>query len=362
MLDQQDAHALAAQLPQHLGERLLLLQAQAGRGLVEQQQGRDRRTARARSPSAAAGRARGCRPARACARPCRCAAAGARPRAAGGAPRRGRGAASPPARRGGRAGARRARRSRAPSCRRSSCTCWKVRDTPSRAIARDGRPSMRPPRKSTSPRVSGSTPVTRLKVVDLPAPFGPIRPTISPARTWKLTSLTATRPPNSLRARAARRARSRRAAAAARSAAARRLGPVDACAARAAARASTNAHRPSRAYCSTSTSSDAEHDHLVAAAGADQRWAARPATGPSAIWTTPAPTSAPQTWPTPPSTAMNRYSMPILQAERRRVDGALEVREEPARDAREQRGDHEHRDLVRGRCRRPSPRPSSCRP
>ena len=47
---------------------------------------------------------------------------------------------------------------------------------------------------------AGSTPVTRLKMVDLPAPFGPIRPTISPARTWKLTSLTATRPPNSLRA------------------------------------------------------------------------------------------------------------------------------------------------------------------
>ncbi len=37
-------------------------------------------------------------------------------------------------------------------------------------------------------------------MVLLPAPLGPIRPTISPAFTLKLTSLTATRPPNSLRA------------------------------------------------------------------------------------------------------------------------------------------------------------------
>ena len=35
-------------------------------------------------------------------------------------------------------------------------------------------------------------------MVDLPAPFGPISPTISPASTAKLTSLTATRPPKRL--------------------------------------------------------------------------------------------------------------------------------------------------------------------
>jgi hypothetical protein len=38
-----------------------------------------------------------------------------------------------------------------------------------------------------------------LKVVLLPAPLGPIRPTMSPARMSKLMSLTATSPPNSLR-------------------------------------------------------------------------------------------------------------------------------------------------------------------
>ena len=106
-----------------------------------------------------------------------------------------------PARPCGRAGARRARRSPAPSCRGSACTCWKVRAMPEpRDLARRQRrrsccaAEPRPRRAS-----SGSTPVIRLKVVDLPAPLGPIRPTISPARTWKLTSLTATRPPNSLR-------------------------------------------------------------------------------------------------------------------------------------------------------------------
>ena len=59
---------------------------------------------------------------------------------------------------------------------------------------------MRSPWKVIAPLVACSTPVTRLKVVDLPAPFGPIKPMISPAFTSKLTSLTATRPPNSLRA------------------------------------------------------------------------------------------------------------------------------------------------------------------
>src|SRR5665213_1641766 len=38
-------------------------------------------------------------------------------------------------------------------------------------------------------------PVTRLKAVDFPAPFGPIIATIEPASTLKLRSFTATRPP-----------------------------------------------------------------------------------------------------------------------------------------------------------------------
>src|SRR5207248_11774865 len=45
-----------------------------------------------------------------------------------------------------------------------------------------------------------STPVIRLKVVLLPAPFGPISATISRAWTSKETLLTAITPPNCLRA------------------------------------------------------------------------------------------------------------------------------------------------------------------
>ena len=76
-----------------------------------------------------------------------------------------------------------------------SFTCWKVRATPARAIRNwrcalisraieDDRAAVRP-----------SAPVSRLNIVDLPAPFGPIRPRISPASSSKLSSLTATRPP-----------------------------------------------------------------------------------------------------------------------------------------------------------------------
>src|SRR6185369_5766766 len=39
-------------------------------------------------------------------------------------------------------------------------------------------------------------PVIRLKSVLLPAPFGPIKAWIEPSSTFRLTSLTATRPPN----------------------------------------------------------------------------------------------------------------------------------------------------------------------
>ena len=60
-------------------------------------------------------------------------------------------------------------------------TCWKVRDMPRAAISRDFNPLMAWPRNSTRPVVSAATPVIRLKVVDLPAPLGPMSPTICPA-------------------------------------------------------------------------------------------------------------------------------------------------------------------------------------
>ena len=50
------------------------------------------------------------------------------------------------------------------------------------------------------PPLAGSTPVIRLNIVLLPAPFGPIRATISLAFTSNDTLLTATTPPNCLRA------------------------------------------------------------------------------------------------------------------------------------------------------------------
>ena len=81
----------------------------------------------------------------------------------------------------------------------SRLTCWNVRPMPRPAIAWAERPEIGSPLKAISPAVGCSTPVTRLKMVLLPAPLGPIRATISPARTPKLTSLTATSPPKVLR-------------------------------------------------------------------------------------------------------------------------------------------------------------------
>ncbi|MNS84607.1 hypothetical protein D3C72_1184400 [compost metagenome] len=76
-----------------------------------------------------------------------------------------------------------------------SFTCWKVRASPSRATARCGMPAMSCSRKRTWPALIGSVQVSRLNMVDLPAPLGPMRPMISPALTSKLTSFTATSPP-----------------------------------------------------------------------------------------------------------------------------------------------------------------------
>ena len=48
------------------------------------------------------------------------------------------------------------------------------------------------------PAVGGKKPLSRLKQVVFPAPFGPIRPTISPASTVMSTRLTAASPPKCL--------------------------------------------------------------------------------------------------------------------------------------------------------------------
>ena len=46
-----------------------------------------------------------------------------------------------------------------------------------------------------SPAVGVSSPIEHLISVDLPAPFGPSRPTSLPGSIEKLTSRSATRPP-----------------------------------------------------------------------------------------------------------------------------------------------------------------------
>ena len=83
----------------------------------------------------------------------------------------------------------------------TSLTCWKVREMPSfDDLLRRRVVDLLAEHARCVPPVARSTPVIRLKVVLLPAPFGPISATISRAWTSKETSLTAITPPNCLRA------------------------------------------------------------------------------------------------------------------------------------------------------------------
>ena len=75
------------------------------------------------------------------------------------------------------------------------CATWNVRPTPRRQIARGGRPVMTLPSKVTVPVSGLNCPPIMLKVVDLPAPFGPMMATSSPADLNE-TSRAATTPPN----------------------------------------------------------------------------------------------------------------------------------------------------------------------
>src|SRR5581483_12323330 len=75
---------------------------------------------------------------------------------------------------------------------------WKVRATPIPVI-RSGRARvMSRPSNAIRPEVGLYNPVSMLKKVVLPAPFGPMIETIECGSTKKETLLTATRPPNSL--------------------------------------------------------------------------------------------------------------------------------------------------------------------
>ena len=57
---------------------------------------------------------------------------------------------------------------------------------------------MRRPLKMMRPALTGSAPETRLNSVVLPAPLGPMRPVMEPARTASEQWSTARRPPKSL--------------------------------------------------------------------------------------------------------------------------------------------------------------------
>src|SRR4051795_2826399 len=57
-------------------------------------------------------------------------------------------------------------------------------------------PEISAPSNRIDPAVGTSVPDSRLKIVLLPEPFGPIRPRISPRSTLNDTLLTAVKPPN----------------------------------------------------------------------------------------------------------------------------------------------------------------------
>ncbi len=77
-------------------------------------------------------------------------------------------------------------------------TTWKVRATPARAQATGPMPLIRRPSSRTSPRSGETSPPMELNREVLPAPFGPIRPRISPRATLNDTSTLAATPPKVL--------------------------------------------------------------------------------------------------------------------------------------------------------------------
>ena len=72
---------------------------------------------------------------------------------------------------------------------------WKVLAMPSLVIRSGGNPLIRLPSNTTSPSLGAYRPVMQLKKVVLPAPLGPMSPTICPGPTDMSTSRTATSPP-----------------------------------------------------------------------------------------------------------------------------------------------------------------------
>src|ERR1700730_13835515 len=80
------------------------------------------------------------------------------------------------------------------------CGTWNVRARPSRARASGAKRVMSRPSNRTLPEVDDKSPVRQLNSVDLPAPFGPIKPKMSPCSSvtdaastaWKLPKAVVT--------------------------------------------------------------------------------------------------------------------------------------------------------------------------
>src|SRR5215469_13710775 len=73
---------------------------------------------------------------------------------------------------------------------------WKVRPMPSRACASGDARVTSMPSNRTDPALGTRSPARQLKNVDLPAPFGPISPMMSPSATSRSASETARKLPN----------------------------------------------------------------------------------------------------------------------------------------------------------------------
>ena len=73
---------------------------------------------------------------------------------------------------------------------------WKVRTWPIRATLNDGMPESDLPSNVHLPVSGLSKPVSRLKSVVLPAPFGPMRAVIALRGISRWSTSTAVRPPN----------------------------------------------------------------------------------------------------------------------------------------------------------------------
>src|SRR5882724_9902646 len=78
------------------------------------------------------------------------------------------------------------------------CGTWKVRASPSCALASGDIAVMSWPSNNTLPEVETRSPVRQLKKVDLPAPLGPMRPRMSPCSSVTLAASTALKLPKAL--------------------------------------------------------------------------------------------------------------------------------------------------------------------